>query len=60
MIERNGEAVARLIPLPELPVGTLGEALDAWDAGGDVDPDFADALERVGDADQPPETPWGS
>ena len=60
LIERNGEAVARLIPLPELPAGTLGEALDAWDAGDDVDPDFADALERIGDADRLPETPWVS
>ena len=44
----------------EFNARVLGEALDAWEAGGDADPDFADALERVGDADRPPETPWGS
>ena len=60
LIERNGAGVARLIPLPEMPAASLGEALDSWQAGGDADPGFADALERVGDADRPPETPWGS
>ncbi len=60
LIERNGAGVARLTPLPEMPAGSLGEALDSWQAGGDADPDFADVLERVGSADRPPETPWGS
>ena len=60
LIERNGAGVARLIPLAEMPAGSLSEALDAWQAGGDADPDFADALEQVGNADRPPESPWGS
>jgi len=58
LIERNGEPVARLIPLPESRVVTLHEALRAWIEAGEPDPGFADDLERVQAADREPENPW--
>ena len=60
IIERNGEAVARLIPSPLGSETTLGEGLRGWReaaaAGGD--PGFADDLERVNRSDQAPHNPW--
>jgi hypothetical protein len=38
----------------------VGEALRDWRETGQRDDDFADVLEQVGAADQPPEDPWGS
>ena len=60
VIERNGDPVARMTPVAEAPVGTLGEAISAWNHAGESDLDFADVLEQVSAADTPPETPWGS
>jgi prevent-host-death family protein len=59
IVERNGAPVARLAPVAEAPAATLREALAAWRAGG-PDPALAEALERVGEADRPPDNPWGS
>jgi antitoxin (DNA-binding transcriptional repressor) of toxin-antitoxin stability system len=59
IVERNGDPVARLSPLPALPGASAREALAAWCAS-DPDLELADALERVGAADRPPENPWGS
>ena len=59
IVERNGDPVARLGPLPTAGGASVREALAAWCAGG-PDPELADALERVGAADRPPENPWGS
>lgn len=47
VIERNGEPVARLVPLPSAGRATLGEALRAWREAGDADPEFAADLEQV-------------
>lgn len=59
VIERNGEAVARLSPWPATSEVTLGEAFRAWrQAGRPDDTAFADDLERVNRADRPPENPW--
>lgn len=58
VIERNGAPVARLEPLAASPA-TVREVLTAWRLGG-PDPEFAEALERVGDADRTPENPWDS
>jgi len=59
VIERNGEAVARLLPWPTADDATLGEAFRAWDeAGASDDPAFADDLERVNRADRVPQNPW--
>jgi antitoxin (DNA-binding transcriptional repressor) of toxin-antitoxin stability system len=60
VIERNGSAVARLVPLPENSARTLREALAAWRSAGRPDGAFAAALEAVGDADRSPDNPWGS
>ena len=60
IIERNGVVVARLIPAEPEPRGSLRAALDAWRAASAPDPDFADALERIGTADVTPRNPWDS
>ena len=62
MVERNGDPVARLVPLPDAAGGSLREGLAAWSTGGggEPDPDFADVLERVGAADRPPDDARGS
>lgn len=59
VIERNGEAVARLAPLPSAGV-SLVEALRAWRQAAPAERRFADDLERVNAADRPPKNPWGS
>jgi antitoxin (DNA-binding transcriptional repressor) of toxin-antitoxin stability system len=58
VIERNGVAVARLIPVAPPPPAPLGEALLAWCAGA-TDSAFARDLEAVGLADVPAGNPWG-
>ncbi|MCH7565701.1 MAG: type II toxin-antitoxin system Phd/YefM family antitoxin [Gemmatimonadetes bacterium] len=60
LIERNGSPVARIVPLPEHPPTSLREAVAAWRGAGEPDLDFADALDRVAEADRPPESPWAS
>lgn len=60
VIERNGEPVARLMPLPERPHGTVREVLIAWTESGDPEEDFAADLEAVVAVDRPPEDRWGS
>ena len=60
LVERNGELVARVVPVAEHPAATLREALDAWIGAGPGDDAFADDLERVMTADLPPEDPWAS
>jgi len=59
VVEKHGVAVAHLVP-PPLNGGTLAQALAAWRGTGDGDPEFADALERIGKADRPPRNPWAS
>ena len=54
----NGTPVARLEPVAGAPAASLWEALAAWRSGG-PDPALAEALERVGEADRPPENPGG-
>jgi prevent-host-death family protein len=60
VIERNGDPVARLVPVPGKDATTLREALAAWRSAGKPDSRFADDLERIGEADHPPDYPWGS
>jgi hypothetical protein len=59
LIERNGEVVARLSPVPTSGA-TLAEGLSVWRSSGPPDPSFADDLERVQKADRPPRNPWAS
>jgi prevent-host-death family protein len=60
IVERNGDQVARLVPVPSKATATLREALASWHRAGKPDPGFAADLERVGKADRPPKNPWGS
>jgi prevent-host-death family protein len=60
VVDKNGEPVARIAPIPQATVTTLHEAFSAWRAAGPPDPTFADDLERIGAADEPPAHPWGS
>jgi prevent-host-death family protein len=60
LVERNGDPVALLSPVPEGSPTTLREAFAAWRAAGEPDRAFAEALERVNQADRPPEDPWAS
>lgn len=59
-IERSGDPIARLVPLPEASPTTVREAFAAWAEAGEPDPGFAESLERVTGADRPPENPWAS
>ncbi len=59
IVERSGEPVARIGPIPARTAGSLGEGVQAWVEAGPGDPDFADDLERVDRADRPPTNPWG-
>ena len=60
VVERNGEPIARVVPLPDRPTASLGEILQAWAAEGPPDVGFAKDLEDVTAADQPAEDPWAS
>lgn len=60
VVEKNGKAVARVIPAEDPPPVSLSRALAIWCAAAPRDPDFADDLEKVGNADMPPENPWAS
>jgi len=60
VVERNGDQVARLVPVPGKATATLREALVSWSRAGKPDPGFAADLERVGKADRPPRNPWDS
>lgn len=60
LVERNGEAVARVVPVVDRPTATLGEVVGGWLSAGSPEPDFARDLEAIGASDHLPEDPWGS
>jgi prevent-host-death family protein len=60
LVERNGDPVARLVPVPGRSLTTVGQALAAWRAAGEPDPQFADDLEHIGALDSPPLSPWAT
>lgn len=60
VVERNGDPVARITPVPEATVGTLAEFVAAWRSVREADPSFADDLELVNASDEPPDDPWDS
>lgn len=59
LVERNGEPVARVVPVPQRQM-TLGEFLELWYEASATDPDFADDLDEVDRSDRPPDDPWDS
>ena len=60
VVMRNGDPVARVVPVTPSHLPSLKDIFDAWRAVGPPDESFADDLERVGAADRPPANPWGS
>lgn len=60
IVERNGDPVARIVPIAEKPGASLREVLVAWRAAGAPEAEFADDLEKIGMADRPPDNPWAS
>lgn len=60
VVERNGVAVARVVPATDAVPPTLAQALAVWSGSGLQDDDFADNLGRVNAADQAPKNPWAS
>jgi antitoxin (DNA-binding transcriptional repressor) of toxin-antitoxin stability system len=60
LIERNGVAVARLVPAGTNQNTAVVDALRRWREAAEPDPEFASALERIGAADREPGDPWGS
>ena len=60
VIERNGEPVARLVPMPEASATSAAEAMQAWRDVGEPEAAFADDLETVGSLDEPAADPWVS
>lgn len=60
VIERNGDPIALLTPIPGESVATVREGLTAWAESGEPDAAFADALKRVSTEDRVPKDPWDS
>jgi antitoxin (DNA-binding transcriptional repressor) of toxin-antitoxin stability system len=60
VIERNGVAVARLVPAGTDQQASVVEVLHRWREAAEPEPEFAEALERIGAADPEPGDPWGS
>jgi antitoxin (DNA-binding transcriptional repressor) of toxin-antitoxin stability system len=59
VVERNGDPVARIVPLSTAAGGTLGDLVRLWKSH-EIDPTFADDLELVNSLDRPPDDPWAS
>lgn len=60
VVERNGEAIARISPVAHRVAEPLAHGLRAWQEAADSDPRFADDLESANRADRPPRNPWAS
>ena len=60
VVERNGEPVARVLPVAGSSPASVAETLAAGRSAGEAEPEFAADLERVGALDRPPADPWAS
>jgi antitoxin (DNA-binding transcriptional repressor) of toxin-antitoxin stability system len=61
VIERNGTAIARLVPAEgETSRATWQQAVRGWRDAAPPETEFADDLSRIGAADSVPDNPWGS
>lgn len=60
LVEKNGKAIARVVPAEPAQAVTVSQALAIWCGAGPRDPGFADDLEAVGAADTPATNPWDS
>lgn len=54
LIERNGDPVARLVPVPGTAPATVREGLKAWSEAGEPETEFADALDLINASDEDP------
>lgn len=57
VVERNGEPVARVLPIVGATPAFLSEALSAWRSAGGPEHEFADDLDRIGALDRPADDP---
>lgn len=60
LVDRNGEPVARVVPIAVGSATSLREAIDAWSGAAKSDPTFGADLARIGELDEPPSLPWDS
>ena len=60
VVDRNGDPVARISPVPTAPIGTVRDFVDTWRSTGAPETAFADDLEAVAALDTPAELPWDS
>lgn len=60
VVEKNGEPVARIIPVAGPSLATVAEVLDAWADAGEAEASFAADLSRVAASDQSPPHRWDS
>ena len=60
VIDRNGDPVARIAPIPGAGGGTVADLMAVWRSAGQPEAAFADDLERIGAEDRPAELPWVS
>ncbi len=58
IVERNGVAVAKVVPATDAEMPELASALAVWSSSGLEDAGFAGDLERVNAADKTPKNPW--
>jgi antitoxin (DNA-binding transcriptional repressor) of toxin-antitoxin stability system len=59
VVERNGDPVARIVPLSAAVGGTFADLVRLWKSH-DTDPRFADDLDLVNALDRPPDDAWAS
>lgn len=60
VVEKNGEPVARIVPVASPTLPSVKEVLAAWTDAGEPDAAFATDLTRVAASDQAPANPWDS
>jgi antitoxin (DNA-binding transcriptional repressor) of toxin-antitoxin stability system len=58
LVRKNGKVIARIEPAGDPDGPSVRDAFAAWVAAADLDPGFADDLERAGRADRPGANPW--
>ena len=60
VVEKNGEPVARIVPVAAPALPSVHEVLSAWSEAGKPDAGFAADLTRIAESDRPPADPWDS
>jgi hypothetical protein len=60
VIERHNVPIAQIGPPPSGGTASLREAAEQWLGASEIDSTFAEDLEKIGAADQPPVVTWDS